>query len=106
MVCAQRCDIALDVLIEVLTSGGGDSTALKRITPYLQDKDSSSFRFSLANSRKDLGYYHAFAEHIDTARDLAGAAAATLNNIVSVDNQARPLPELVDLLGTGTVNKQ
>lgn len=96
--CAQKCGIAREKLLEILTSGGGDSTALKRLTPYLLEGDSNSFRFSLGNSKKDLGYYKNFAEHLGTASHMASAAAAMLEAAVRPDDAARPLPELIDLL--------
>lgn len=100
VVCARRCGIDLDVLIEVLSSGGGGSTALERLTPYLKHGDAAKFRFSLGNTRKDLAYYQSFAEHIDAPRELARAAARTMNDLVEAGNSIRPLPELIDILGT------
>lgn len=99
VICARRSGIDLAVLIEVLNSGGGGSTALNRLVPYLMDHDPGNFRFSLANTRKDLTYYQAFAEHIDAPRELARAVTATMDEIINAENAARPLPEVIDILG-------
>lgn len=98
VVSARRSEVDIDTFLEVLASGGGDSTALKRLTPYILSGDAGNFRFSLANSAKDTGYYRNLAEHLGVP-----AVAAEAIQYIFSEAQAQgwgdcPVPELIELM--------
>jgi 3-hydroxyisobutyrate dehydrogenase-like beta-hydroxyacid dehydrogenase len=91
--------VAPDVFIDVLAKGGGGGMALERLKPYLLTKDTSGLRFSIANAKKDMGYYTTMA---GDAQSPLAIAAAVLDTLQGADAKAAPgalLPELVSLLG-------
>jgi 3-hydroxyisobutyrate dehydrogenase-like beta-hydroxyacid dehydrogenase len=97
--CAQRNGVAPQVFIDVLAKGGGGGTALERLKPYLLTQDTSGLRFSIANAKKDMGYYTTMA---GDAQSPLAIAAAVLDTLQGADAKAAPgalLPELVSLLG-------
>jgi 3-hydroxyisobutyrate dehydrogenase-like beta-hydroxyacid dehydrogenase len=97
--CAQRNGVAPEVFIDVLAKGGGGGMALERLKPYLLTKDTSGLRFSIANAKKDMGYYTTMA---GDAQSPLAIAAAVLDTLQGADAKAAPgalLPELVSLLG-------
>src|SRR5690606_23782621 len=71
--CAQRAGVEPGVLLEVLGKGGGNGVVLERLRPYIESRDSSSFRFTIANALKDMGYYTAMASELGAARGAADA---------------------------------
>jgi len=98
--CAARADIAADVFIEVLSTGGGGGTALNRIKPFITDNDPSGLRFALSNALKDLGYYTAMAEEAHSARLIAQGVRQTLETGLKDGNGQTLLPELAAILAT------
>ncbi len=97
--CAERGGIEPEVLVDVLAKGGGAGVILDRLTPYLLSKDSSSFRFSLSNANKDMGYYIRMAEDLGASREAAGGIHTLFAAAVDEGNGERPVPELVTLMG-------
>ena len=98
VVSAKKSDVDINTFIEVLTTGGGDSTALKRLTPYILEGDVGSFKFSIANSAKDTTYYKSLADHLGVPSVAAGAVQQIFNRFRSAGYGDQPVPELVDLL--------
>jgi 3-hydroxyisobutyrate dehydrogenase-like beta-hydroxyacid dehydrogenase len=97
--CAQRNGVAPQAFVDVLAQGGGGGVALERIKPYVLAQDPSGLRFSIANARKDLDYYHAMATDAGAARDIAAAVLATLDGALANGGQEALVPELVSILG-------
>ena len=77
--CSERSGVSPEVFVDVLAKGGGGGIALERIKPFLLAGDVSGFRFSLANARKDLGYYGEMVSQAHAAHSLADAVIATLD---------------------------
>ena len=96
--CAERSGIDADVFVDVLASGGGGGAALERVGPYLLSKDTSALRFSMANAKKDLGYYGAMATDIGAVRDIGDAVQRTFDQAVEQGGPASLVPELASLL--------
>ncbi len=95
--CSTRSGVSPEVFVDVLAKGGGGGIALERIKPFLLAGDVSNFRFSLANAKKDLGYYGEMAAQAHAAHTLADAVTATLE----FGAKAKPdglMPELAALL--------
>lgn len=98
VVSATRSNVDIETFVEVLTTGGGDSTALKRLVPYIRDSDVGNFRFSIANSAKDTGYYKNLAQHLDVSAVAADAIHRIFERAGAEGLGDRPVPELIDAL--------
>jgi len=98
--CAQRAGVDSGVLLEVLAKGGGNGVVLERMRPYIEARDDSGFRFTIANALKDLGYYTAMAGELGAARATAEAIRQTYARAAE-DHAQSSIPQLVDLLAAG-----
>ncbi len=87
------------VLQDVLAHGGGAGVVLDRISPFILRQETGSFRFTLANSSKDLDYYCTMAGDLKAASAIAGSVRDTYKAEVDKGNAARFVPELIKLLG-------
>ncbi|MCS2608302.1 NAD(P)-dependent oxidoreductase [Halomonas dongshanensis] len=94
---SRRAGIDDHVLLEVLSKGGGGGVVLERLRPFIESGDASGFRFSVANAHKDLGYYHAMTDELETSRGIASAVASLY---AGVEDQTMAVPELIGLLET------
>jgi 3-hydroxyisobutyrate dehydrogenase-like beta-hydroxyacid dehydrogenase len=101
--CAKRAGVDPAVLVEVLAKGGGAGVILERLKPFIEDEDSSGFRFSMANALKDLGYYVATTEELDAANATALAIRRTYALGVEQRGYQAPVPELISVLSSHTV---
>ncbi|WP_320178390.1 NAD(P)-dependent oxidoreductase [Roseovarius pacificus] len=102
---ARRGGVDLGTLCEVLESGGGGSTSLKRLMPYLMDGELDQFRFSIANACKDLGYYAGMASALGVPSVIA---AATHQVYVMARSQGKgpdPVPTMIDFIDSIAVKK-
>jgi 3-hydroxyisobutyrate dehydrogenase-like beta-hydroxyacid dehydrogenase len=97
--CAERGGIDPEVFVDVLAQGGGAGTVLERLRPYIQARDASGFRFSIANAHKDLGYYLAMAGDLGAAQEAAAGIDRVLGEAESAGHAQAALPELISLLG-------
>ncbi len=96
--CARRAGVATDIFIKVLREGGGDSVALSRMTPYLNDGDTAGFLFSVANCAKDLGYYQGMAEELGASADVTAAIHGLYRRLRDEGHGAAAVPRIVDFL--------
>lgn len=99
--CAKRSGIDLELYVDVLANGGGKSTMLDRMRPFIETGDTSAYRFSIANAAKDLGYYNALAEEIGAARGVAAAVGGAFAAAVDSGHGQEGVPELITVLGEG-----
>ena len=88
-----------DVLDEVhrwdeVTAG----VVLGRLRPYIESRDTSSFRFSIANANKDMGYYAAMAEETGAARETALGVLHTYQQACKAGLEQATVPEIIDLM--------
>jgi 3-hydroxyisobutyrate dehydrogenase-like beta-hydroxyacid dehydrogenase len=96
--CAERANIDPKVFVEILAKGGGDGVILNRLRPYIETRDSSGFRFSIANALKDMSYYTTMAQESGAMHGTADAIRQTYAN-ASKDGPAQStVPELVTIL--------
>lgn len=98
VVCARRSGVDENVFIDVLASGGGGSTALGRLSPYILEGDQGGFLFSIANCRKDLSYYAGMADELKLTSIVAHAVGELFTLAEDMGAGAQPLPHLIDLL--------
>ena len=91
---ADRGGVELDVLTEVLATGGAGGVALERLRPFIEDGDSSAFRFALKNASKDLDYYTDMATSLDAQSNTAKAVSYVLKKAIERQPDA-VMPELI-----------
>lgn len=80
----------------VLADGGGAGVVLERLAPYILGGDSSGFRFTMANSFKDLDYYCTMAAGKSSQNDIARAVRAIYEAQVKAGHENRFVPDLID----------
>ena len=96
--CARHSGVNWDVFVDVLAKGGGGGTALERIKPYLLSGDPSGLRFTIANGRKDLGYYNEMAGDLEAEGTIAAAILSTLDGAATRAGDKALMPELASIL--------
>jgi len=96
--CAERAGVKPDVYVDVLAKGGGNGVALERVKPKLLTGSTDSLKFSMANAKKDLGYYNDMAEQSAAAHGIAQAVDALLTRGVDTFGGDRMVLDLVEAL--------
>ena len=96
--CALSAGMNPQTFIDVLAMGGGWGAPLERLKPYLTAGDTSSLRFSLANSLKDLSYYNQMAEDMKVDHTIAQAVKDTLVQACYDADPQSLLPEIVSII--------
>ena len=99
LVCAAKGGVDIPTLCEVLATGGGDSTVLRRLRPYIESGDDSAFRFAIANAFKDMGYYMDMAAGSQVASPGAAAVHQVYALAMNLGGGKGIVPNLLDLLG-------
>ena len=87
-----------DVFVDVLAKGGGNGVALERVKPKLLTGSTDSLKFSMANAKKDLGYYNDMAEQSSSSHGIAQAVDALLTRGVEKFGPDRMVLDLVEAL--------
>ncbi|MET3498364.1 NAD(P)-dependent oxidoreductase [Variovorax boronicumulans] len=96
--CAERAGVAPEVFVDVLAKGGGNGVALDRVKPKLLTGSTDSLKFSMANAKKDLGYYNDMAEQSASGHGIALAVDALLTQGVEKFGPDRMVLDLVEAL--------
>ena len=96
---ATKGGVDVSVLAEVLATGGAGGVALDRLRPYIENQDTSSFRFSVRNAAKDLDYYTRMAAAIEARSETAVAVHAVLTSALDSSDIEPVMPQLIDILG-------
>jgi 3-hydroxyisobutyrate dehydrogenase-like beta-hydroxyacid dehydrogenase len=96
--CAERAHVDLGLFLEVLDSGGGKSTILDRMRPYIETQDTTAYRFSIGNAAKDLGYYMALAKELGASRTTAEAVHRVYAEAVAAGHGRETVPEIIPVL--------
>ena len=95
---ARRSNVDIDTFIEVLATGGGGSTALNRLGPYITSGDAGGLKFSIANGAKDTGYYRNLVAHLGLPAVAAEAMHQVFAEAMDRGMGDRPVPELMDMM--------
>jgi 3-hydroxyisobutyrate dehydrogenase-like beta-hydroxyacid dehydrogenase len=96
--CAARAKVDVPLFLEVLANGGGRSTMLDRLRPYIESRDTTAYRFSISNAAKDLGYYESLAEQVGAPHATAAAVSRLYADAVSGGHGSETVPEMVSIL--------
>lgn len=96
--CAERAGVEPAVFTDILATGGGGGVVLGRLRPYIESRDTSSFKFSIANANKDMGYYAAMAEETGAARETAMGVLHTYQQACKAGLEQAAVPEIIDLM--------
>lgn len=100
VVCAGRTGVDMDTFLEVLRTGGGDSVALERLTPYITNKDEAGFRFTIGNCKKDMTYYTDMANAYGSPAIGAAAIRDVFARLADEGGEGLPVPRIIDLLSS------
>ena len=93
---ADKIDLPRKVLYDVMASGPLGSGLLEFIKAYAIDGDPDALAFSLANARKDVGYFNRMAQDAGFESIIGKATSATLEQAVNEGFGERHVPESVD----------
>jgi 3-hydroxyisobutyrate dehydrogenase-like beta-hydroxyacid dehydrogenase len=96
--CAQRAGVSPEVFVDVLAKGGGNGVALERVKPKLLTGSTDSLKFSMANAKKDLGYYNDMAEQSSSSHGIAQAVEKLLAHGIDTFGPDRMVLDLVEAL--------
>jgi 3-hydroxyisobutyrate dehydrogenase-like beta-hydroxyacid dehydrogenase len=96
--CAERSGIDPKIFVEVLAKGGGDGVILNRLRPYIESRDNSGFRFSIANALKDMSYYTTMAQESGAMHGTAKAILQTYAEASLLGSDQSTVPELITIL--------
>lgn len=88
------------VLKDVVASGPVGSGLMDFVSAYALDGNPNMLAFSLANARKDVGYYVRMAEDAGFKSDIGEATVATLEQAIEAGFGERNVPEVVDYFTT------
>ena len=102
--CSDRNGVDAEVLVEVLAKGGGAGAILQRLQPYILERDSSGFNFSISNAHKDIGYYLAMVESSGASQSVADGVFGTLNSAMQAGFDQTSIPELISILNKNESN--
>jgi len=96
--CAEKGNVVPEVLVEVLSQGGGSGVILERFQPYLLKRDSSKFQFSISNAYKDISYYTAMADDLNAYRETASGILRVLETAKTSGHANDTVPELISII--------
>jgi 3-hydroxyisobutyrate dehydrogenase-like beta-hydroxyacid dehydrogenase len=96
--CAQRAGIDSAVFTEILAKGGGEGVILNRLRPYIETRDNTGFRFTIANALKDMTYYTTMAREAGATHCAADAVRQTYAEAGKEGRLQSTVPELISIL--------
>ena len=96
--CSAKAGVDPAVLAEVLGNGGGAGVVFERLKPFILAQDASGFRFSLANARKDIGYYVEMTRSVAAENGAATAIFQVYDQACSAGHEQAAVPELISVL--------
>ncbi len=94
----HKAGIEPATLHAVLAQGGGKGVVLDRLAPFILEGDTGSFRFTISNAAKDIGYYATMVEALGGAAAIASVIGDTYRDQVEAGQGERFVPEMIKLL--------
>ena len=83
-------------LYEVMLNGSGNSGVLRKMIEAALAGDFDGYKFSLANARKDIGYYSALAQELGQLTPLTEAVEQIFVKAVATGHGGRNVSHLLD----------
>lgn len=96
--CAGKTGVNLEVLCDVIASGGANSTAFQRLRPFVLEGNDQLFRFSLANAHKDMHYYARMTGEARAVSFIGDAVHNTYTVAANLGYTTQFVPHLVSSL--------
>lgn len=93
------CDLAgieRKALYDVLAAGPNGSGMMDFIKAYAVDGDPEKLAFTVANARKDVGYYNEMVEALGAKSVMAGGAVAATSRAIEDGHGQDLVPQMVD----------
>ncbi len=100
--CASKAGIDREVLVDVLGKGGGAGVVFERLKPFILAEDTSGFRFSISNARKDIGYYVEMTRDVAAENRAAAAIFQIYDQAYGTGHEQAAVPELISILSGRT----
>nr|WP_281358316.1 NAD-binding protein [Hongsoonwoonella zoysiae] len=101
---ADSAGVPREKLYQVMAAGPLHSGMMDFIKSYAMDHK-VDLAFSMANAKKDVGYYRAMAEELGARSRMSSAATETLEEAVGDGWGERMVPEMVDFLASAFARK-
>lgn len=94
--CAKKTGVNLEVLCDVIDSGGANSTAFQRLRPYVLEGNDQMFRFSIGNAHKDMRYYARMTGEARAVSYLGDAVHNTYTVATNLGYTPKFIPHLIN----------
>ncbi len=98
--CAKKTGVNLEVLCDVIDSGGANSTAFQRLRPYVLEGNDQMFRFSIGNAHKDMRYYARMTGEARAVSYLGDAVHNTYTVATNLGYTPQFIPHLINSVDT------
>lgn len=96
VVAARKGGVDTATFLDVMETGGGKGIILDRLKPYIETGDVGAFKFSIANSAKDMGYYTDMATAMGVPHGCADAVRALYDGAAAKGRGQDPVPTVMD----------
>ena len=96
--CCKTAGLDEKAFYDILAKGGGAGVILDRLSPFLLNRDASSFRFSINNSCKDIGYYMTMSDDLMASNEIAKALNSFYKSHVEAGHGDEFVPQIMDFL--------
>jgi 3-hydroxyisobutyrate dehydrogenase-like beta-hydroxyacid dehydrogenase len=98
--CAKKTGVNLEVLCDVIDSGGANSTAFQRLRPYVLQGNDQMFRFSIGNAHKDMRYYARMTGEARAVSYLGDAVHNTYTVATNLGYTPQFIPHMINSVNT------
>jgi 3-hydroxyisobutyrate dehydrogenase-like beta-hydroxyacid dehydrogenase len=93
---ARQAKVDWKDLYEVMLNGSGNSGVLRKMIEAALAGDFDGYKFSIANARKDIGYYSALAQELGPLTPLTEAVEQIFAKAVATGHGGRNVSHLLD----------
>lgn len=105
-VMADAAGVSRETLYAVMSAGPLRSGMMDFVKGYAVDGRANDLAFSIANGRKDIGYYRAMAEEMAAPSAISGAADGALGAALNAGWGDKMVSQMVDFLAERASDKE